>query len=280
MSKTAHIDNLPEDHPMLDLSCSDPDRPTVFVGGFPKSANTQIINEYVKSICKHSEFILVTDSMYRSRGFVFITFNTLKEAKSFVKKNHVFEGKILDCKISLDHEEFITASLNNIRAPKKVFVDKIPRRFTKHDLEKLFGVYGDIEEVILIEKDDRKINFGYVTYLRSEAAKKCCAQRNFDVGEDLKISAIFARPKFSKKMLIGIHPVLKEYIKNVQKGLKPYDPKDFAYLQDVVLKECNTRTTTTQSNSQSSSGQGYNYNGPQYQGKFIDFLKKTHFYTK
>jgi len=33
----------------------------------------------------------------------------------------------------------------------------------------------------------------------------------------------------------------------VQKGLKPYDPKDFAYLQDVVLKECSTKTPTTTS---------------------------------
>ena len=207
MSEPVQIEAHPAHKTTLDITDVSHDRPTVFVGGFPKSANTQVINEFVKTICNHTDFMLVTDSKYRSRGFVFITFATYKEAKLFVSRDHIFDGKVLDCKISLDHEEFITASLNNIRAPKKIFVDKIPKRFKKRDLEKLFGVYGEIEEVILIEKDERKINFGYVTYYKAEAAKKCVSQRIFDVGEDLKMSAIFARPKFSKKMLIGIHPV-------------------------------------------------------------------------
>lgn len=180
--------------------------------------------------------MLVTDSKNRSRGFVFITFKTREEAEKFVVGEHVFEGKTLDCKISLDHESFIASSLNNIREPKKVFIDKIPRKFKKVDLEKIFGKFGEIEEIILIEKDERTINFAYVTYFDSNAAKNCVKQKYYDSGEELKMSVMFARPKFSKKMLIGIHPVLKEYIKNVQKGLKPYNPKDFIYLQDIVLK--------------------------------------------
>lgn len=191
---------------------------TVFVGGFPKTANTLIIQQYVEKICKHSEFMLVTDSKNRSRGYVFITFNSKEEANRFVRQEHMFEKKSLDCKISLNHESFITSSLINIREPKKVFVDKIPKNLKKCDVEKMFGKFGEIEEIILIVKEERTINFAYVTYFSSDHAKKCVKQHYFETGEDLKISVIFARPKFSKKMLIGINPILKDYIKNVQKG--------------------------------------------------------------
>ena len=66
----------------------------------------------------------------------------------------------------------------------------------------------------------------------------------------------------------------------MQKGLKPYDPKDFAYLQDVVLKECSTKTPTTTSERSSKVPMHmapypvHLEQNNQYQGNFIAIFLK------
>ena len=147
----------------------------------------------------------------------------------------MYDNKVLDCKVSLHHTDYITSSLNNIREPKKIFVDKIAKRVTKSDLEKSFMVYGEIEEIILIEKEKRSINFAYISYFDTESARRCVQGPEIKYSAGSKLSVIFARPKFSKKMLLDIPPLLKEYIRQIQKGLKEYDPKDFVNLQLLQL---------------------------------------------
>lgn len=147
---------------------------------------------------------------------------------------------MLDCKVSLHHQDYITTSLNNIREPKKIFVDKIPKKVAKIYLEKTFGVYGEIEEIILIEKEKRNINFAYITYFDTESAQKCVTAPEPKICAGTRLSVVFARPKFSKKMLLEIPPLLKEYIRQIQKGMKEYDPKDFVNLRVEVLGETST----------------------------------------
>jgi hypothetical protein len=130
--------------------------------------------------------------------------------------------------------------LNNIREPKKIFVDKIAKKVAKKDLEKTFGVYGQIEEIILIEKEKRSINFAYITYFDTKSAQKCVTAPEAKICAGTRLSVVFARPKFSKKMLLEIPPLLKEYISQIQKGLREYDPKDFVNLRVEVVGETST----------------------------------------
>jgi hypothetical protein len=48
------------------------------------------------------------------------------------------------------------------------------------------------------------------------------------------VTAVYARPKFSKKMLQNISLPIKNYIKQIQKKSKKYDPKDFAMLEEEM----------------------------------------------
>jgi hypothetical protein len=164
----------------------------------------------------------------------------LKEARDFANQRHVYDDKVLDCKVSLHHQDYITTSLNNIREPKKIFVDKIPKNVAKIYLEKTFGVYGEIEEIILIEKEKRNINFAYITYFDTESAQKCVTAPEPKICAGTRLTVVFARPKFSKKMLLEIPPLLKECIRQIQKGLKEYDPKDFVNLRVEVMGETST----------------------------------------
>lgn len=227
----------------------DTEKPTVFVGGIPKTADTKVLREYIRSVNSNCEFHLVTDSKNRSRGFAFILCATEKEAHEFANQRHMYDNKVLDCKVSLHHTDYITSSLNNIREPKKIFVDKIAKRVTKSDLEKSFMVYGEIEEIILIEKEKRSINFAYISYFDTESARRCVQGPEIKYSAGSKLSVIFARPKFSKKMLLDIPPLLKEYIRQIQKGLKEYDPKDFVNLHVEVVNDFSTRESGQSSDS-------------------------------
>lgn len=210
---------------------------TVFVGGFPKTTNVSLVDQYLATICLGNDFIAVTDANNNSRGFAFVTFKSIEEATDFVKQKFIYNGKVLDTRISLNNKDFINTSLLNIREPKKVFVDKIPNYIKKDDLYKIFEKFGDIEEIILLEKRERPINFAYVTFYKHLSAKKCVEKKSFDCNSEKKMIAIYARPKFTKKMLTDLHPVIVEYIVSIEEGRKQYHPKDFKYLQDVILKD-------------------------------------------
>lgn len=217
---------------------------TVFMGGFPKTTDVVLIEQYLATICSDNECVAITDQNNKSRGFAFVTFNTIEEANEFVKKKFAYNGKTLDIRLSLDSKDFISSSLLNIREPRKLFVDKIPNNLKKDDLLKIFKKFGEIEEIILFEKNERLINFAYVTFFKHMNARKCVEKKTFDANSEKnvytnkhsekKMTAIYARPKFTKKMLSGLHPMIVEYIVNVQEGNSHYHPKDFIYLQDVV----------------------------------------------
>jgi hypothetical protein len=148
-------------------------KPTVFIGGIPKNVDVGVIEGYMTSICGNAQIKLITDTKDRLRGFAFAIFDSLPEVKQFLSKDHIYDGKLLDCKFSLGHEEHITSSLNNIRQPRKVFVDEIQQNISKKELMDAFRVYGEIEEIILIEKEKKDIKFAYVTYCEHSAAGKC-----------------------------------------------------------------------------------------------------------
>jgi RNA recognition motif-containing protein len=230
----------------------DTDQPSVFIGGIPKNTNMEVLVQNIKLINPDAEFHLVTDIKNRSRGFAFIIFKTQDEAQAFAKIEHVHEGKILDCQVSLDYNEHITSSLRNIREPRKVFVDKIPKGFTKHDIKNTLAIYGPIDGVILIAKEKREINFAYVCFSGSESARMCVDSKHLILNENNQLSFVFARPKFSKRMLINMPALLKEYIRQIQKGLKEYDPKDFASLE---VEDIKTQTKSASGSSGSPKEQ-------------------------
>lgn len=78
--------------------------PTVFVGGFPKGATQASIQQFLYQINATGHVNLVHDVNGRSRGFAFITFQTMQEAQEFAQKEIFYDGKILDCKVSKDQK--------------------------------------------------------------------------------------------------------------------------------------------------------------------------------
>ena len=175
-------------------------KPTIFVGGIPKTDDINDINAYLDTIVGNGTHNVITDSKHRLRGFAFVIFNTKEESDLFLEKEHVYNGKVLDCKSSLDHDDYIASSLLNIREPKKVFIDEIPKNFVKSELIDIFTPFGELDEVILIEKVKKPVNFAYVTFVESQSAKDIVKQGTVKFDEETVLPIVYARPKFSKKM--------------------------------------------------------------------------------
>ena len=171
-----------------------------------------------------------------SRGFGFITYNDPKYAIEFMKKDHYYDGNKLDCKLSLDHKEYIKTCLKNIRYPKKIFVDKIPKDATKESLKEIFSQFGEVEEVIVIYKPKRPLDFGYINFFETESALAAKNKGKVECPGGSHIDIKLSRPKFSKKMLTHVPQKMKAYIKGVQKGHFEYSPADFAKIEDQVIK--------------------------------------------
>lgn len=207
---------------------------TVFIGGIPKDSDIEDVNIYLLSICGNSPFNLITDSKSRLRGFAFVSFSDKNDIKRFLSKPHSYNGKQLDCKSSLEQSDYVDASLNNIREPKKIYADDIPKQYTKKTLQESFLAYGEIEEIILIEKAKKPKNFAYITFADTDSAQKCIKDAYIKLDPQTFISVVYARPKFSKKMLQTVPVEIQKYIKQVQKRTKEYDPTDFAALEDIV----------------------------------------------
>lgn len=151
-------------------------KPTVFIGGLPKSRHIKQVDDYIKTLSGNREYNVIVDARKKLRGFAFIMFDTIEEAQDFVKKEHWYQGKLLDCKLSLDHNDYIKSSLINIRMPKKVFLDYVPKKFTKEHLTNIFKSFGEVIELITIDKGVSDLCYTYVTFDDFESAEKVVKQ--------------------------------------------------------------------------------------------------------
>ena len=170
------------------------------------------------------------------RGFQFIHFKSMKDAKNFVGKNFYFGGKQLDCKISIDHDDFTTNSLKNIREPKKVVAENLPVNISKNDVKKLFSRFGMVEEAILTPAQEDQFQNAFITFHTYKSAVECIQEKQILLDDDKITDVKFAKPKFSSYMLKKIDPIQSSYIFMIMKERINFDPVDFAYQQDNVMK--------------------------------------------
>lgn len=89
----------------------------------------------------------------------------------------------------LYHKESSMGELNTL------YVGNLNYKASKEDLESLFGEFGEVAKVRLIEKDGIKKGFGFVEFAESAAAKKSKDELDGQefMGRRLKID--FALPK-------------------------------------------------------------------------------------
>lgn len=100
---------------------------TVIVTGFNHLANTEEVEAFMNSVCENHNYDIKVNNDKCFRGFVYILFDTEHEAAKFMKQDIYYDRKLLNMRISKDYDVFIEESIENLRWPKKIFVDRIPK---------------------------------------------------------------------------------------------------------------------------------------------------------
>ena len=209
------------------------DKFVVYLAGFPRISDPQIIEKYMQEICPDADYQVVKSNTNHFRGFVLINFETYYASNLFMQKDHVFQGKVLEASVYNDEKTYIEKCLVTLREPKVIFIDKIPKEVTKEEIQSLCEKFGDIEEVRLIKRYEIPINYAFINYYESESADKCASQGLIETMSGIELEVFYAKPKFSDFKLKKIDPLLREYLVSVKEGLIPYNPKDFIFLHDA-----------------------------------------------
>merc|ERR1711957_989625 len=121
------------------------DKFTVFISGFPTKSSVKKIEHFLQYVCQLDDYKIRMGKSYKFCGYCFVCFDTMGEAEEFCQKEKVFEGKLLNSKISIDHQNYIYNNLAEAREPRKVFIDSIPKDMDKKRLNQILQKFGSIE---------------------------------------------------------------------------------------------------------------------------------------
>ncbi len=92
------------------FSNNDQTKISVLVAGFPKEHDAKAIKAFIELISPNRNFKLIKKNVNQFKGLVFIYFDELEEAQAFCMKDFYYQGKLIDCKISKNQDEFIIDS--------------------------------------------------------------------------------------------------------------------------------------------------------------------------
>lgn len=136
--------------------------------GIPWDVDTEGLREYMAKFGPLDDCIVMKDrSSGRSRGFGYVTFSSVEDAKNVVNSEHILGDRTLEVKIATPKEE--------MRAPgnkkaTRIFVARIPQSVDESMFRRHFQTFGEIIDLYMPKelgsKDHRGI--GFVTFRSAE----------------------------------------------------------------------------------------------------------------
>ncbi|KAM3403712.1 hypothetical protein ACQJBY_007063 [Aegilops geniculata] len=136
--------------------------------GIPWDVDTEGLKEYMSKFGPLDDCIVMKDrSSGRSRGFGYVTFSSVEDAKNVVNSEHILGDRTLEVKIATPKEE--------MRAPgnkkaTRIFVARIPQSVDEAMFRRHFQTFGEITDLYMPKelgsKEHRGI--GFVTFRSAE----------------------------------------------------------------------------------------------------------------
>uniref|UniRef100_M8BYM1 rRNA N-glycosidase n=1 Tax=Aegilops tauschii TaxID=37682 RepID=M8BYM1_AEGTA len=136
--------------------------------GIPWDVDTEGLKEYMSKFGPLDDCIVMKDrSSGRSRGFGYVTFSSVEDAKNVVNSEHILGDRTLEVKIATPKEE--------MRAPgnkkaTRIFVARIPQSVDESMFRRHFQTFGEITDLYMPKelgsKEHRGI--GFVTFRSAE----------------------------------------------------------------------------------------------------------------
>ncbi|KAI3841712.1 hypothetical protein MKX03_006856 [Papaver bracteatum] len=131
--------------------------------GIPWDVDTEGLRDYMSKFGELEDVIVMKErSTGRSRGFGYVTFAEVEDAKNALESEHFLGNRILEVKIATPKEE--------MRAPSKkvtrIFVARIPQTVTEAIFRSYFETYGEITDIYMPKDQGSKAHrgIGFITY--------------------------------------------------------------------------------------------------------------------
>ncbi|VAH18629.1 unnamed protein product [Triticum turgidum subsp. durum] len=168
--------------------------------GIPWDVDTEGLKEYMSKFGPLDDCIVMKDrSSGRSRGFGYVTFSSVEDAKNVVNSEHILGDRTLEVKIATPKEE--------MRAPgnkkaTRIFVARIPQSVDESMFRRHFQTFGEITDLYMPKelgsKEHRGI--GFVTFRSAECVDNVMQENHEIDGTTVVVDR--ATPKVRRIMIL------------------------------------------------------------------------------
>ncbi|KAM7507106.1 hypothetical protein LguiA_017559 [Lonicera macranthoides] len=143
--------------------------------GIPWDIDTDGLRDYMNKYGELEDCIVMKErSSGRSRGFGYVTFATVEDAKSVLSSEHFLGNRMLEVKIATPREEMRSSS----KKVTRIFVAKISPTVTEATFRSYFEKYGEITDLYM-PKDPRTKGhrgIGFITFANAESVDELMAE--------------------------------------------------------------------------------------------------------
>ncbi|XP_052205838.1 heterogeneous nuclear ribonucleoprotein 1 [Diospyros lotus] len=143
--------------------------------GIPWDVDTDGLRDYMSKFGELEDCIVMKErSTGRSRGFGYVTFTSVEDAKNALSSEHFLGNRMLEVKIATPKEEMRAQSKKITR----IFVARIPPSVTEAAFRSHFEQYGDITDLYM-PKDPRTKGhrgIGFITFESAESVDNLMAE--------------------------------------------------------------------------------------------------------
>ncbi|KAL7411618.1 hypothetical protein BDY24DRAFT_127695 [Mrakia frigida] len=147
-----------------------PDEGKMFIGGLNWETTDESLKAYFAQFGSIDHCTIMRDPTGRSRGFAFLTYFEKESVDKVVAQHsHTVDGKVIDPKRAIPHQEHKRAS--------KVFIGGLLPSTTTEVVKEYFSQFGVVldAQVMVDRESARSKGFGFVTFADETGCDKCLA---------------------------------------------------------------------------------------------------------
>ncbi|GAB2282617.1 hypothetical protein Dimus_017156 [Dionaea muscipula] len=137
--------------------------------GIPWDVDTEGLKEYMSRFGDLDDCIVMKErSTGRSRGFGYVTFASVEDAKRALSSEHILGNRVLEVKVATPKEEMMRTSTKKVT---RIFVARIPQSVNEDEFRSHFEAYGGITDLYMPKDPTTKGHrgIGFITFEKPES---------------------------------------------------------------------------------------------------------------
>ncbi|GAB4846977.1 hypothetical protein Ancab_025988 [Ancistrocladus abbreviatus] len=143
--------------------------------GIPWDVDTEGLREYMSKFGELEDCIVMKErSTGRSRGFGYVTFASVEDAKKALSSEHVLGNRVLEVKVATPKEEMMRTSTKKVT---RIFVARVPQSVNEAAFRSHFETYGEIIDLYMPKDPTTKGHrgIGFITFAKAESVDNLMA---------------------------------------------------------------------------------------------------------